>query len=177
MRSFSSHVKLVLVLTYHCIFAKIADGAELPTRTTECLATDEEMTSFQCLPSEALRVPCLDTDERCPEWARQGECRNNAQFMLVQCRKSCSSCIELHAGGISQIAPHEDTRPAVLRRLYETQQYLHENAERNVQTLQRCLNKHELCTHWWSIGECLSNPGFMSQECSPACQTCETIVQ
>jgi hypothetical protein len=168
---------LVMALLYYFSSVTCAsDGIEQPTKTTECLPTDEEMTAFHCLASESLRVPCVDTDDRCDDWAKQGECKNNPQYMLVQCRKSCASCIPLHGGSVSQIAPHYDTRPEVLRRLYETQEYLHENAKRNVNSLKHCINKHELCTHWWSIGECETNPGFMSQECSPVCQTCESIV-
>jgi hypothetical protein len=144
---------------------------------TECLATDEDYTTFVCLTGESLRIPCDDADQRCPDWAKQGECTINPQYMLVHCRKSCTSCISLHGSSdIPQIAPNERTRPQVLQRLYETQEYLYYEAERNVDTLRKCFNKHSECTYWWANGECASNPAFMETECGPACQTCDRIV-
>ena len=141
----------------------------------ECLATTPEFRSFHCMASESLRVPCIDDDGRCKIWAGTGECQKNAQYMLVHCRKSCSSCIPLHPGEEPQIASSESTRSEVLKRLYETQEYLHKQADRNVETLKRCVNKHSECTHWWSIGECDTNSQFMHTECSPACQTCQKM--
>ncbi|OEU13236.1 hypothetical protein FRACYDRAFT_155384, partial [Fragilariopsis cylindrus CCMP1102] len=90
---------------------------------------------------------CVDENENCADWANKGECQNNQQYMLTDCRKSCKSCIDLH-------------------------EYLHREARRNIQTMKHCVNKHSECTHWWSIGECNTNSGFMHAECSPACQTC-----
>ncbi|KAG7346743.1 ShK domain-like protein [Nitzschia inconspicua] len=144
---------------------------------TECLATDEDYSTFVCLPGEPLRIPCEDEDGQCPEWAARGECSQNPAYMLPHCRKSCASCISLHPGDVPQIAPDQKTRHLVLRRLYETQEYLHFEADRNVETLRKCLNKHSECTHWWANGECSSNAAFMEAECSPACQTCDKIVQ
>jgi hypothetical protein len=54
----------------------------------------------------------------------------------------------------------------------ETQEYQHTEAERTVETLKTCLNKHELCTHWSLQGECESNASWMQQECAPACRVC-----
>lgn len=171
-----NYYNLILVLLYYfTVRTDASDGMEQPNKTTECLAIDEEMTRFHCVKSESTRVPCVDTDERCPSWAQQGECTNNPQYMLVMCRRSCESCIPLHGGTVPQVAPDESTRSDILRRLYETQEYLFENAKRNVNTLMTCTNKHELCTLWWSVGDCETNSGFMSQECSPVCQTCELI--
>jgi hypothetical protein len=144
---------------------------------TECLSTNEDLTDFYCMTAQPLRVLCIDTDKRCSDWARSGECRNNPQYMLVQCRKSCSSCIPLHlSAGTAQIAPSKENRHKVLDRLYETQEYMHREAERNVETLKQCVNKHPECTHWWSLGECSSNSGFMHKECGPVCQTCGQLV-
>lgn len=41
---------------------------------------------------------CLDSDERCPQWAQQGECERNPKFMVGEggengaCRQSCKAC-------------------------------------------------------------------------------------
>jgi hypothetical protein len=172
---------LVTLIQYGLIilFAVLTREASAVTNVdpkTECLATDEDNTAFACLAGESLRIPCADADERCPDWANQGECTKNPQYMLVHCRKSCTSCISLHGSDVAQIAPNERTRPQVLKRLYETQEYLHNEAERNVDTLRTCFNKHSECTHWWADGECSTNPAFMETECGPACQTCDKIV-
>jgi hypothetical protein len=88
----------------------------------------------------------------------------NPQYMKVQCRKSCHSCVSLHHGDVPQIAPDEQSKLRVLQRLYETQEYLHREAEGNVEILHRCFNKHEECTYWFLRGECEINPG-MTADC------------
>jgi ShK domain-like len=35
---------------------------------------------------------CQDDDADCADWARQGECTRNADFMLRTCRLSCQAC-------------------------------------------------------------------------------------
>mmetsp|Transcript_6215 Transcript_6215/g.12848 ORF Transcript_6215/g.12848 Transcript_6215/m.12848 type:complete len:177 (+) Transcript_6215:90-620(+) len=173
MKSISSFASALLVLL-HILVLVNADGGQKPSNEDvqmECLATSTDMDSFRCISSGSMRIACIDEDKRCPEWSRNGECKTNPQYMLVSCRKSCSSCIPLHPGEEPQIA-YDNSRAKVLGRLYETQEYLHKEAIRNVETLKYCRNKHSECTHWWSIGECKKNPQFMTTECAPACQTC-----
>ncbi len=35
---------------------------------------------------------CKDKDDRCKEWAEWGECKNNPDWMLANCKKSCKQC-------------------------------------------------------------------------------------
>jgi len=35
---------------------------------------------------------CVDTNEWCPTWAKDGECLTNAAWMQTNCRKSCKTC-------------------------------------------------------------------------------------
>ena len=173
MRSFPRFGSVFLILLQLFCLTN-AEERRLPSSDsvrTECLATSPDMNSFRCMESGSIRVACIDEDERCEGWAKQGECKNNPQYMLVSCRKSCSSCIPLHPGSEPQIA-YDDTRVKVLERLYETQEYLHKKAINNIETLKHCENKHSECTHWWAKGECDKNPQFMKTECRPACQTC-----
>ena len=37
----------------------------------------------------------------------------------------------------------------------------------------KCLNQHELCSYWASLKECIANPGYMLEQCSLACLSCE----
>ena len=144
---------------------------------TECLPSKEDYTQFHCLSTATPpRIPCIDAEEtECPNWAKRGECTNNPQYMLIHCRKSCDSCIDLHMG-VVQMAPDDHLREQVLRRLIDTQEYMHRQAEISVRVLTKCVNKHDLCTHWSVQGECETNAGFMHTECAPACQTCDKIL-
>ena len=35
---------------------------------------------------------CMDENEHCNDWASKGECGNNTEYMLINCRKSCHNC-------------------------------------------------------------------------------------
>lgn len=41
---------------------------------------------------------------------------------------------------------------------------------------EKCINKHDKCVFWASIGECKKNPGFMETDCMLACQVCEKLL-
>lgn len=170
MNSYLPFTTILLILLQVLGIANgIANGEEAVQ--IECLPTSIDLDSFRCIPSGSTRVPCIDEEKRCPEWSAKGECKKNPRYMLVHCRKSCSSCIPLHSGDQPQLA-RDETRSKVLERLYETQEYLHKQADMNIANLKSCVNKHAECTHWWSIGECEKNPRFMTSECGPACQSC-----
>ena len=45
--------------------------------------------------ARASRAPfdvCDDDDRNCADWAKKGECRANAAFMLSSCRRACGVC-------------------------------------------------------------------------------------
>lgn len=44
------------------------------------------------------------------------------------------------------------------------------------QAKDRCKNMHPRCTAWATKGECDTNPGFMRQQCGPACQACDQLL-
>jgi len=50
--------------------------------------------------------------------------------------------------------------------LHETNEILKED----------CINRHDKCVFWASIGECRKNPGYMEFECMLACQVCAKIL-
>ena len=35
---------------------------------------------------------CGDNDDRCEQWAQEGECDNNPEYMLIECRQACKVC-------------------------------------------------------------------------------------
>lgn len=65
--------------------------------TGECLpvghANGSSATDFHCVSSKELAIPCEDEDSECRSWADRGECRQNPQYMLYNCRKSCETCV------------------------------------------------------------------------------------
>ena len=38
-----------------------------------------------------------------------------------------------------------------------------------------CLNRHEDCTFWASLGQCDTNPVYMKINCAPACMSCDML--
>lgn len=63
-------------------------------------------------------------------------------------------------------------------RLIEMNQYMYNefyvNGPHDIR--KDCLNRHELCTYWASIGECVANPSYMTIECAPACTSCDQLI-
>lgn len=37
---------------------------------------------------------CIDINELCPDWALEGECQKNPEYMLQYCKKSCNVCTD-----------------------------------------------------------------------------------
>ncbi|EEC44990.1 predicted protein [Phaeodactylum tricornutum CCAP 1055/1] len=72
----------------------------------------------------------------------------------------------------------EPQRETTLARLQQTHQYMDRMVYGN-ETLQdvwvNCMNRHELCTFWASLGECDANPTYMKLQCAPACNTCDEL--
>lgn len=48
---------------------------------------------------EGMASICKNTHEMCSIWAMQGECDNNAAYMLPDCAPSCGSCEALTVEG------------------------------------------------------------------------------
>ena len=140
---------------------------------TECLPIDEELQNYQCIPSLTYPIDCIDTHDNCEDWAKRGECQKNPQYMLIGCRHSCESCIDIHSLGVPQIATKDEERSAIYKHLVETQDFMHRQAEHSVKLLTKCVNKHAECTAWAHRGECTTNAGFMLSECGPACRNCD----
>lgn len=46
-----------------------------------------------------LSIDCVDKNESCNYWASNGECQNNPDYMLVNCKKSCKNCSGGGGGG------------------------------------------------------------------------------
>lgn len=136
----------------------------------ECISVDQNQTKFVCVADAVSSSVCEDNEERCPQWAQVGECKKNPNYMLVNCAKSCDSCVDLHVGGVHQIAPTD--ADSVISRLMQTQLYVQSRVYESARFLESCVNKHELCTYNAVQGHCLSNRAYMEQTCAAACRVC-----
>lgn len=45
-----------------------------------------------CFQDEQDAAACEDSDKFCIDWAQEGQCKSNASWMLINCRKACGSC-------------------------------------------------------------------------------------
>ena len=57
---------------------------------SETAATDNKK---QTAVTESDASSCKDNHEKCAFWAEYGECKNNPNYMLTNCRKSCKKCL------------------------------------------------------------------------------------
>jgi hypothetical protein len=48
-----------------------------------------------------------------------------------------------------------------------------QDAEYQLSKWKGCVDGHENCAYWASIGECDKNPGYMHKACKLACKKCD----
>lgn len=138
-------------------------------RFGECLPSGKDHTHFNCYATKPNEdILCVDHHPQCSKWSKEGECDNNPSFMLPDCPKSCSSCLDGHCG-ITQLALPE-RKDEVAAWLSETRFYMH-TINRNI--AKHCQNENELCTFWATRRECETRADFMQRHCAPACRACE----
>ncbi|RCN30618.1 shTK domain protein [Ancylostoma caninum] len=93
---------------------------------------------------------CCDKDPSCAQWASNGECSRNPEWMLSNCQLSCHNC------------KTDSNKPATRTSLCGT------GKESN------CCDKDRSCAQWASYGECDKNPKFMLSKCKLSCNACRT---
>jgi ShK domain-like len=187
-----SRLFLLVVLSATCSLPLIQAGKNNDNKVRgECIPYQSDLSGYHChrptaknSTSTSSSAPstttssCIDENEQCAAWLKQGECTSNPHYMLLHCAKSCNSCVSAHAG-VTQIAGSDLNARLVLDHVISTEHYLREEVMYKVQYLQTCLNRHELCTVWALQGHC--NDGsekqeYMEQKCAPACKTCHKAV-
>ena len=95
-------------------------------------------------------APCIDENEGCKTWAKDGECDRNAAFMQQRCRRSCDSCDPMSERTPNALKPaNVKEEPAI------------------------CTDgAGEACASWAHAGECEKNKEFMLQQCQKSCGVC-----
>lgn len=134
---------------------------------------------------------CSDLHENCGQWAKAGECEKNSRYMDLNCPKSCDRCEDIDRilddeqerlldqsedFGVRQKAEGSSTADT-LEVIQKAIVYMKDDKTRALpQTiLDVCLNRHELCAFWATIGECDNNAAYMVTNCAPSCGTCQLI--
>jgi hypothetical protein len=65
-------------------------AVEKSTPVTTGTVSTESITNIQT-------PQCIDNNQWCSDWASKGECKNNPDYMLYNCAKSCNSCDKLQS--------------------------------------------------------------------------------
>lgn len=106
--------------------------------------------------------------------------------LLSICPKSCNSCgfipnpedsKKILKYGVAQQV-EGDVHVDVLKNIQSTVSYMERmqlTSTLSKQTLSECINEKDLCAFWASTGECEKNTSFMTDNCSPSCQSCHLI--
>jgi len=122
---------------------------------------------------------CDDYDADCPEWAFQGRCLSDPEFMDEECPMSCGNCRPYFDVGFPQ--HFNDTAIShwkVLRVIRKAHKYLLHNVLTTplyARIKHLCKNEHHLCSVWAAMGKCESMNEDMSFNCALACRTCDQL--
>jgi ShK domain-like len=180
------HTILSFIILYGISYDSYAVAGKQKT-ISDCVASTKDFTSFQCYPSRSFKedfldeddddedemyLSCSDSDERCSDWADKQECQNNPNYMLVNCRRSCGTCVSGHAG-ITQIITEADLHHPAIRRLLQTAKYMYDLTSRNYNAHKWCYNSDSMCTYFALQGKCENEPEMMQQKCAATCRVCK----
>ncbi|KAL7534478.1 hypothetical protein ACHAXR_005903, partial [Thalassiosira sp. AJA248-18] len=142
-----------------------------------CSANDEE-----CLNDANDRGDCIDDHpEDCKAWSEIGECHANPGYMLKYCRLSCNACEAFHENndfGKPQLIP-TDFATSVKQVISKSVEYMQiVNADPKYNPVRSdCRNNDERCSEWALGTGCDDNPKYMKRECSPACHSCDYVLE
>jgi len=87
---------------------------------------------------------CTDSNSNCANWASQGECDKNPDYMLDNCCQSCKT-----GTATTTTAPPTTTTPTPTG---------------------GCSDANDNCKYWAENGECKKNPGYMLTNCCKSCK-------
>lgn len=157
-----------------------------------CVSTDSE--------SSIPDSDCVDLHSLCHEWAHEGECLLNPEYMKAACKYSCLLCLKeesrkedgLDKQQINQIKIFEKLDLGVSQSLpadnkeekLKTQEYIVQMDMYSKGILPdliaangpiECFNANKLCSYWATTGRCDKDSVFMLDQCSLACMTCDLV--
>ncbi|KAL7470118.1 hypothetical protein ACHAXS_011509, partial [Conticribra weissflogii] len=124
---------------------------------------------------------CRDDHPECENWGSQGECVNNPNYMLLNCRKSCDTCNEIITPtefGWPQVIPSHriDEVDALIKSTSSYMESIHADPRYEI-IPDGCRNQHQGCSYWALGTGCDDNPRYMKYKCAPACQSCDLVLE
>jgi len=116
---------------------------------------------------------CRDIDPSCPQWADNGQCETNIDFMFGHCSASCgvckTKCYDKSDACMDWARAGECSKnPSALLTLCPVACGV---------CTDMCLDKHNDCPNWAADGQCGSNEAFMLEACPNSCNVCEKSVE
>lgn len=174
----STHLWTVCLL----LLAQPLQGIAVSVMKTPRVCSEKNVTADE--DANIIGGNCFDKHESCAHWALEGECLENDAYMLEACPCSCDSCpsfVDNEWDEEPQMAfgPLKEEIEYIIQK---TEEYMEDYAlyymskSTGIKT-HICVNKHKGCSHWTLLGECEDNPGFMNEDCGPACQACHKSIK
>lgn len=153
-------------------------------------STPEEDTPFELgglLVTQKINV-CKDEIDTCDDLigTEKDQWCDPVLGLRDKCMLTCAACVvtdkiddsapKQTTIGVAQLSGGEDEEKERTNEvLTEMVKYLREVVlvQKGYKNMYRqCVNTHELCAFWASLGECDSNPNYMSSGCMLACKKC-----
>lgn len=169
---FNSSFLLVAASTADSDVCKANDPRE------ECLADD---TIAAATADDEDAPHCVDEHDDCRHWSENDECNKNPDYMLLHCKKSCKVCgiVDDTDFGLPQEIPRTANFNAIKQIIAKSTEYMKviNGDEKYKDVRSKCQNQHAECSQWALGSGCDDNPNFMKQQCAPACQSCDHILE
>jgi len=149
------------------VFVHVASGSE-KFFTNTCPRTAKYLNvTYTC----AECVNSWGNDEDCDNWAYDGDCVNNRDWMYGHCRKSCSHCQkyeDCENTYVSDANRYSDCNMrAIIGECHSNMNWMKDN----------CQSSCDFCNLWASLGECTRNSDFMNKYCARSCNACKKDMQ
>ncbi|XP_076096843.1 uncharacterized protein LOC143067449 isoform X1 [Mytilus galloprovincialis] len=162
----------------------IADNEDKLTVTDSTASTqlekETEENEFQTNDNTTNGVTdCTDIKEKCIMWALQNECRQNPEYMLYNCKKSCNACGDAIAKECKDWH-HQCSVWASSGRCKTQSTYMFEYCKLSCDACEslrkngdnNCVDENTKCHYWSFIGECVKNQNYMLSKCKHSCKVC-----
>ncbi|XP_038068797.1 balbiani ring protein 3-like [Patiria miniata] len=139
-------------------------------------------------PPPRRRQICQNKHKRCDQWAENGRCTREPDFMYKRCLKSCGMCIDERVTGVK--APTTKRRQCTDRfttcKLWAgngecgiANEWMQKNCQKSCDACPEeaelhpdCSDSYLRCSAWAAKGDCQNNPGWMNVYCRKSCQRC-----
>nr|QBH70098.1 CreM12-ShK5 [Colubraria reticulata] len=130
---------------------------------------------------------CKDKQTSCSSWAKGGYCSEKRDYMLKECKKSCTKCgdgNEDDKGKGKEDGACEDNNEncadwAKSNQCTINPGYMMKNCIKSCtkcgggKETGACEDKHRNCAAWAGVGQCGKKPDYMLNNCKKSCTKCD----